>query len=145
MSGKVVSLNISKKKGIVKQPVESVEINELGIVGDAHSGNWHRQVSLLDSDSVDNFSEKSGIGIMPGDFAENILTSGVDLKSVTIGDRIKLNDVILEVTQIGKECHGTNCSIYKVVGSCIMPKEGVFTKVIETGTITVGDKIEVLK
>jgi len=145
MKGKVTSLNISKEKGTVKLPVESVEINELGIVGDAHSGNWHRQVSLLDLDSVKNFSEKGGIEINPGDFAENILTTGVKLKALVVGDLIKMSDVVLEVTQIGKECHGNNCSIYQAVGSCIMPKEGIFTKVVERGKICIGDQVEIFK
>lgn len=140
--GKIVSINISEKKGGKKKPVNEVSINEYGIEGDGHSGNWHRQVSLLSYDSIKDINSK-GIDASPGDFAENITTSGIDLKRLQIGDILIVGEedrVMLEVTQIGKECPKP-CSIYYLMGSCIMPQEGVFCRVLQPGKIKVGNKI----
>lgn len=145
MKFKVESVNISKKKGVEKHSVDKVEcISGHGIKGDAHAGNWHRQVSFLANEAVKKMKEKirtkgENLELKPGIFAENILTSGIDWSKVNVGGRIFINkNVVLEVTQIGKECH-TGCVIYKLVGDCIMPKQGIFTKVINGGIIRAGD------
>ncbi len=141
---KVVAVNISKKKGLIKKPVESVHLVEkLGIEGDAHAGNWHRQVSLLDQASVDKMTALGVEGLTPGIFAENITTEGVVLHALPIGTRLRVGETELEVTQIGKECHA-HCQVYQQVGMCIMPTEGIFTIVIRGGEIQAGDAIEVL-
>ena len=154
MRGKIASINISVQKGGKKNPVEEAFINESGIEGDAHSGDWHRQVSFLSCESIESFNLKGSINTSPGDFAENITTRGVDLAGLKVGDILAIIDeapeangskkVILEVTQIGKEC-AAPCSIYYQVGSCIMPKEGLFCKVLKTGKIKVGNSIRVKK
>ena len=154
MRGKIASINISVQKGGKKKPVKEAFINELGIEGDGHSGEWHRQVSFLSYESIESFNQKGSISTSPGDFAENITTRGVDLIGLKVGDILAIMDenpkakgskkVILEVTQIGKECVAP-CSIYYQVGSCIMPKEGLFCKVIKTGKIMVGNSIRVEK
>ena len=141
---KVVAVNISKKKGLIKKPVESVHLVEkLGIEGDAHAGNWHRQVSLLDQASVDKMTALGVEGLTPGIFAENITTEGIALHALPIGTRLRVGETELEVTQIGKECHA-HCQVYQQVGMCIMPTEGIFTIVIRGGEIRAGDAIEVL-
>ena len=141
---KVLSLNISKKKGVRKTPVESCgAVENSGIEGDAHSGPWHRQVSLLGMESIEK-ARSWGLNVDPGDFAENITTEGIDLTSLPIGSRIDAGDVLLEVTQIGKTCHD-KCDIYKQVGKCVMPKEGIFTKVLKGGTLKKGDGIRIKK
>lgn len=138
----IISLNISRKKGVNKEPVESVVLKvDHGIEGDAHAGDWHRQVSLLAEESID-FMRKQGLELEPGAFAENITTKGIDLASLPIGTRLVGNDVVLEVTQIGKKCHH-GCEIFKQVGDCIMPREGIFAKVIEPGTLRRGDSLVV--
>lgn len=134
----VVSVNISKEKGTIKQPVPEIVINGKGIKTDAHAGDWHRQVSLLSQDSIDNFCRESNIKVDFGAFAENITIRGVDLKNAAIGDRVILGKVSLEVTQIGKTCHGTGCAIYRQVGKCIMPTEGIFCRVIHGGRVKPG-------
>jgi MOSC domain-containing protein YiiM len=154
MRGKIASINISVKKGEKKKPVREAFINELGIEGDGHRGKWHRQVSILSYESIESFNQKGSINTGPGDFAENITTRGIDLIELKVGDILAIMDenskannskkVILEVTQIGKECVAP-CSIYYQVGSCIMPKEGLFCKVIKTGKIKVGNSIRVEK
>lgn len=137
---KILSLNLSTKKGTRKIPVESCEVVEnSGIKGDAHSGSWHRQVSMLSMESIEK-ARSWGLNVNPGDFAENITTEGIDLLSLPVGSKIKVGEVLLEVTQIGKGCHD-KCEIYKQVGKCIMPKEGIFTKVLKGGIIKKGDKI----
>jgi molybdopterin adenylyltransferase len=138
----IVSINISEKKGTIKKPVQEAMINNYGVVNDAHSGNWHRQVSLLSSESVEKFSKEAKRKINYGEFAENITTKGIDLNSVSLLDCFVIGEVILEVTQIGKTCHGSNCAIYKEVGNCVMPKEGIFCRVIVGGNIKQGDTIE---
>lgn len=139
--GKVIAVNVSDKKGIVKNPVPEIEINENGIINDAHSGNWHRQISLLDSHSITKFKKELGREINHGEFAENITTEGFILYKMNLMDRFKINDVELEVTQIGKECHGGGCAIFTAVGKCVMPKEGIFCRVISGGSIKPGDEI----
>ncbi len=139
---KVEAINISRRKGTAKTPVESAFINRYGINGDAHAGGWHRQVSILGKESIEKFGEKAGRKIKPGEFAENIILSGIDLSRVSLLDRFKINETVLEVTQIGKKCHETGCPIYISAGDCIMPREGIFTRVIEEGNIKNGDKVE---
>ena len=137
---------ISEKKGMQKHPVSEAELKaDWGIVGDAHAGNWHRQISILAQDSVARMQEKlPHYQLKPGDFAENILIDGLDLKTVAIGQQIQFGtDVIGEVTQIGKECHN-DCIIRKTAGDCVMPREGVFLKVIHPGIIKVGNKVRLL-
>ena len=140
----VVSVNISEEKGTSKIPRDKVEVNELGIIGDAHSGKWHRQVSMLAKEDVDKFSllDANNRVFIPGEFAENITTSGIDLSKVAILDCFKIGNVELEVSQIGKVCHGDECAIYVEVGKCVMPKAGIFTRVIKTGVINKNDIIE---
>ena len=142
--GKVLQVNISEKKGTIKKPVDfgEFEIN-LGMKGDAHSGNWHRQVSLLGQESFDKMKEMGVDGLEYGVFAENLTTEGIILYELPVGTRLKIGNTIQEVTQIGKECH-TGCEISKIVGKCIMPKEGIFTKIIEPGRVKAGDIIEIL-
>jgi len=146
MTAKVVSLNISDKKGVRKKPVESVVIKEnYGIEGDAHaSEKWHRQISLLALESIEKM-QAMGLKVGPGDFAENITTQGIDLPVLPIGTRMTIgNEVEVEVSQIGKVCH-TRCAIYHQAGDCVMPKEGIFVKVLEGGTIKKGDEIKTIK
>ncbi len=134
----VVAVNISREKGTIKEPVESIDVDPRGIVGDAHAGAWHRQISLLSQESIDRFSEELGREIRPGEFAENIALRGLDFSSVAILDRFRFGDVELEVTQIGKKCHGDGCAIFREIGKCVMPKEGLFTRVISGGRIAPG-------
>ncbi len=140
----VLSTCISEQKGTKKHEVPFVELkNDYGIIGDAHAGKWHRQISLLANESIDTIRQ-AGVVVSAGDFAENILTQGINLKELTINTKIKIADTILQVTQIGKECH-TDCEIKKTVGKCVMPTEGVFAKVIKGGKIQKGDVIEIIK
>ena len=137
----VVAVCISENKGERKKPVASVELRvDHGIVGDAHAGDWHRQVSLLAPESIDTM-RALGLDVTTGDFAENLTTSGIDLVSLPIGSRLQIGETLLEVTQIGKECH-TRCAIFHQAGDCVMPKEGIFAKVIRPGVIRPGDRIE---
>lgn len=138
-TGIVTALCTSDIRGIQKTPHESIElVEDFGIAGDAHAGKWHRQVSLLSQERVDEFNEK-GAGVTPGAFGENIIVRGFDFKSLPVGTRFRCNEVELEMTQIGKECH-THCAIYHKMGTCIMPHEGVFAKVLHGGTIKTGDE-----
>ncbi|MDP2156800.1 MAG: MOSC domain-containing protein [Nitrospirota bacterium] len=144
MPAKVVSINISEKKGMRKKPVSQAEIRtNYGIEGDAHaSSEWHRQVSLLARESIKKMQDM-GLDVKAGDFAENITTEGIDLVSLPLGTRLQIGqDIIGEVSQIGKECH-TRCAIYYQAGDCVMPKEGIFIKVIQGGKIKKGDTINV--
>lgn len=144
MHGSVVSINRSDKKGVRKKPVDEVRVGEnFGIEGDAHaSSEWHRQVSLLALESIKKM-QAMGLDVQPGDFAENITTEGLDLVALPVGTRITIGgEVIGEVSQIGKECH-TRCAIYYQAGDCVMPKEGIFIKVIRGGVIRKGDRIVV--
>lgn len=139
-AGRVVAVCISEKKGTMKHPVEYIELKrEHGILGDAHAGNWHRQVSLLAKESVDKMREKLP-DIPVGAFAENILTEGIEVHRLPIGTVLKVGETRLEVTQIGKECH-MGCAIRKQVGDCVMPREGIFAIVLQEGIIRAGDPI----
>lgn len=141
--GKIISLNISREKGVNKEPVESIALKvDHGMVGDAHAGDWHRQVSLLAEESID-FMRAKGLELEPGAFAENITTEGLELAKLPLGTRLGNGQVVLEVTQIGKKCHH-GCAIFKQVGDCIMPREGIFTKVIVPGTLRRGDSLDIL-
>lgn len=144
MHGKIVSINISEKKGVRKKPVDEVLLKtEFGIEGDAHaSSEWHRQVSLLAQESIEKMI-KMGLSVKAGDFAENITTEGIDLVSMPVGTRMSIGDnVEVEVSQIGKECH-TRCAIYYQAGDCVMPKEGIFVRVLKGGKVRKGDDIVV--
>jgi MOSC domain-containing protein YiiM len=144
MKGRVVSINISDKKGVRKNPTgEAVIKTDFGIEGDAHaSSKWHRQVSLLALESIRKM-QAMGLKVEPGDFAENITTEGIDLPQLPIGTKMTIgNNIEVEVSQIGKKCH-TRCEIYNQAGDCIMPKEGIFVKVLKGGMIKEGDVIEV--
>ena len=142
---KVVSVNISEKKGTLKTPVPEIHLKlRHGIVGDAHAGDWHRQISLLAEESVDTMRALSPIPLSSGVFAENINTVGIDLKHLPVGTRLRIGETEVEVTQIGKECHN-DCAIKKAAGKCVMPTEGVFAVVVKEGRVQAGDGIEVLK
>ena len=130
----IVSLNISLKKGEQKAPTEEMELKvDHGIVGDAHAGDWHRQISLLADEDVETM-RGNGIELNPGDFAENITTRGIDLCQLPVGTRLFIGETEVEVTQIGKECH-QGCAIFQAVGDCVMPRKGIFAKVIKEGRI----------
>jgi molybdenum cofactor synthesis domain-containing protein len=139
---KVLSVNISTEKGTIKLPVESIELNEFGVTNDAHSGDWHRQVSMLGKESFDRFAKLAGREIKFGEFAENITTEGLELVNTNPGDRFVGENVEFEVTQIGKACHGDSCAIYREVGNCVMPKEGIFLWVKKSGILKPGDQLE---
>ena len=141
---KIVSIAVSKKKGTRKSLVDEAHLIEAhGIEGDAHAGTWHRQVSFLAAESIEKARDQ-GLDVGFGDFAENIATSGIDWEKMPIGTRVKLGDTaFVEITQIGKECHN-RCAIYYMAGDCIMPKEGIFARVLKGGKIRSGDRIEVV-
>ena len=139
---KILSVNVSDEKGTVKRAVELIRLTEIGVEGDAHSGMWNRQVSLLGMESIRKFEEQSNRKIRFGDFAENITTEGEELWKMKPLDRILCGGTEMEVTQIGKECHGTSCAIFKEVGNCVMPKEGIFCRVIRQGSLQAGDICE---
>jgi MOSC domain-containing protein YiiM len=141
--GKIKAISISGQKGTPKLNVPQADLQaDYGIVGDAHAGSEHRQVSLLAVESIERLREK-GLKIVPGDFAENITTEGLDVRSLKVGAKLKVGErAELEITQLGKACHG-RCAVYYRLGDCIMPKEGVFARVIGAGRIKVGDCIEV--
>lgn len=140
---KITSINISPKKGTFKQPVEQAELRvDHGIVGDAHAGNWHRQISLLAQESIDKMIALGLDNLVPGMFAENITTEGIELFTIPVGTMLRIGTCRVEVTQIGKECH-QHCEVYKKVGQCIMPHEGIFVRVITPGVLRVGDEIAV--
>jgi len=143
MTPVVVAVCISAEKGQRKTPVDAVELRENhGIVGDAHAGEWHRQVSLLATESIAKM-RALGLDVDSGDFAENITTRGIDLVSLPVGTRLAVGDTVLEVSQIGKECH-TRCAIYHQAGDCVMPKEGIFARVIKGGAVSAGTAILLL-
>lgn len=138
--GRVLAVCISERKGTAKQPVTEISLREgYGIEGDAHAGNWHRQVSLLATESAEPM-RKLLPELPAGAFAENVLTEGIKFKTLPVGARLRLGQTLLEVTQIGKECHA-DCAIRRQVGDCVMPREGIFTVVIEGGTVRPGDPI----
>ena len=141
----VVSVNISERKGTAKHPVPEIQLKyRHGIVGDAHAGDWHRQISLLAEESVDTMRALSSVPLDAGVFAENINTRGIDLKRLPVGTRLRVGETEVEVTQIGKECH-SDCAIKQAVGKCVMPTEGVFAVVIREGAVRPGDEIEILE
>ncbi len=138
----IVSIAVSKKKGERKTQVNKAElIKEHGLQGDAHAGTWHRQISFLSYENIEK-AQKKGLDVTFGDFAENIATTGIDWKHIPIGTKVKLGETaIVEITQIGKKCH-SKCAIYYQAGDCIMPREGVFARVLKSGAISCGDTIE---
>src|SRR3989339_50379 len=138
---KVKSVNISVEKGTIKLPADKIELTERGITGDAHSGDWHRQVSLLSEESIREFSDITGREYNYGEFAENITISGMKLNECRPGDILEGSAITMLVTQIGKKCHGSGCAIYTETGACVMPKEGIFAKVIRGGTLKAGDEL----
>ena len=141
MDAHIVAVCVSRNKGEKKTPVAQVELCPgHGIVGDAHAGNWHRQVSLLAIESIRKM-QSMGLTVDAGDFAENLTTEGVELVSLPLGAGVRIGDALLEITQIGKECH-TRCAIYDQAGDCVMPKEGVFARVVKGGKVQAGDRIE---
>ena len=142
--GKVIAVCTSEKKGTQKAEVSCIKlVPEWGIEGDAHAGKWHRQVSMLGLEKIEGFRAK-GAEVDFGAFGENIIVEGFDLRTLPVGTRFRVGDTLLELTQIGKECH-THCAIYHQVGDCIMPREGVFCIVIEGGEVKPGDEIELIE
>jgi molybdenum cofactor synthesis domain-containing protein len=141
----IKSLNISEKKGMVKSPCPSVELTVSGITGDAHAGPWHRQVSMLGVESIRKYEKESKTKIEYGGFAENITTEGFSLHHTNPLDRFVSGSTILEVTQIGKKCHGEKCAIYKDTGNCIMPEEGIFCRVLSPGKLETGDSMKYIR
>jgi molybdenum cofactor synthesis domain-containing protein len=144
MSGKgeVVSVNVSREKGTAKTPVAEAFIDASGVAGDAHAGPSRRQVSLLSEESIERFAAEAHRRFVPGDFAENITLRGIDLGGVALLDRFRIGGCLLEVTQIGKECHADGCTVFQLAGRCVMPKEGIFCRVLEEGTVRPGDEAE---
>ena len=139
----VTSVNISEKKGTVKHEVPEIQLRlRHGIVGDAHAGDWHRQISMLAEESIDKMREKLP-QLKPGAFAENINTVGIDLKNLPVGTHLRIGETEVEVTQIGKECHN-DCAIKKATGQCVMPTEGIFVIVIKEGVVRAGDTITII-
>jgi len=141
---KVVSVNISEKKGTIKHQVEKIDLKVgLGIEGDAHAGDWHRQISLLDLSSFDKMHNNASVELKPGIFAENITTEGIDLWALPVGTRLEIGETLLEITQIGKECH-RHCQVFRQVGDCVMPREGIFARVVKEGSIKAGDSLKII-
>jgi molybdopterin adenylyltransferase len=139
--GRVVALSVSERKGMAKRNVPAARlVEDWGLEGDAHAGKWHRQVSLLAMESVRKMQAK-GAAVGPGAFAENITTEHLDLLSLKIGDRLTIGEAELEITQLGKKCHA-RCAIFEQVGDCVMPREGIFARVLRGGEVRVGDRIE---
>ena len=142
--GKIIAVCTSAEKGVQKHAVPSVRlIEDWGIEGDAHAGKWHRQVSLLAMEKIDAFRAR-GAEVADGAFGENIICEGFDLAKLPIGTRFQSGDVVLELTQVGKQCHA-HCEIYKVMGDCIMPREGVFTRVLHGGELRPNDEIHLVE
>ena len=143
MTAQVVSVNISEKKGTPKHTVAKIQLKlRHGIVGDAHAGDWHRQISLLAEESIDKMRRMLP-QLEPGAFAENINTVGIELKALPIGTRLRIGDAEVEITQIGKECHN-DCAIKRAAGRCVMPTEGIFAVIVREGIIQAGDPIKIL-
>ena len=141
--GKVVAVCVSDRTGIPKHDVGTGMLKvDWGIEGDAHAGNWHRQVSLLAMESIDKMRAK-GLKVRPGSFAENITTEGIELYTLPVGTRMRLGAALAEVTQIGKVCHD-KCAIYRLAGDCVMPREGIFVRILEPGAVSVGDAVTIL-
>lgn len=145
MKGKVIAVNISKKKGEQKHSIEQGEFAaDHGLKGDAHAGKGLRQVSLLGQESIDKMNQTLVKGLCSGNFAENITTQGLVLYKIPVGTKMRIGQSVHEVTQIGKKCHDNGCAVMRHVGTCVMPSEGIFTKVIEGGVVKKGDEIEIL-
>ena len=143
--GTIIAVCISDRKGIQKSEVPEIELRVgLGIPGDAHAGNWHRQLSLLGRESVARMEERIGFALKPGAFAENVLCEGLDLVRLPVGTRLRVGTALCQVTQIGKECHA-DCAIREQAGDCVMPREGIFARVLEEGEARPGDQILVLE
>jgi MOSC domain-containing protein YiiM len=141
---KVVGVSVSAKKGVPKENIPRGEfIADYGVKGDAHAGKWHRQVSFLGQESIDAMSKMGIENLRSGNFAENVTTEGICLYELPVGARFRINDALFEVTQIGKECH-QHCAIYQKLGDCVMPREGIFAKVLESGTAKPGDELILL-
>lgn len=144
MIGEIKGICISEKRGTQKHEVESVRIlKDWGIENDAHAGHWHRQISLLSYDRIEEF-RKRGADVAPGAFGENLIVEGYDFRNLPVGTRFQCGDVLMEMTQIGKECH-SHCEIFKKVGDCIMPREGVFAQVLQGGSIRKGDVLKIVE
>jgi molybdopterin adenylyltransferase len=139
MSANVVSVNISVEKGTPKEPVPEIRLDERGVQGDAHAGHWHRQVSILSRELIDGFQGDMDRTLGNGEFAENITTRGLDLSTLGLMDRLTIGEVVLQVTQIGKKCHGDSCAIFREIGKCVMPKEGIFCSVVRGGVVRPDD------
>ena len=140
----VKAVCISEKKGQQKHPVEAIRLEpHLGIPGDAHAGDWHRMLSLLSAESVARLQEKIPFPLLPGAFAENVMVEGIEVSRLPVGTRLRLGSALCEVTQIGKECHA-DCAIRRQAGDCVMPREGIFVRVLEAGEVRPGDSMEVL-
>ena len=139
--GRIVAICTSVKKGTKKEEVKEIElVEDFGLKGDAHGGKWHRQVSLLAKEEIDTFNKKGG-KVVYGDFGENLVTEGIDLASLSVGDKVIIGESLIEITQLGKKCHD-KCEIFYSVGECIMPTKGIFGKVLKGGYISLGEKIE---
>lgn len=142
---KIIAINISHKKGEMKHPIkEGNLIEDFGLEGDAHAGKWHRQISLLGVESIEKLLKYEVDGLCVGKFAENLTTQGITLYEIPVGTKLQIGNTIHEVTQIGKKCHH-NCEIRKQLGDCVMPREGIFTKVIKGGKIYENDEITIIK
>lgn len=144
MVGKILAVNVSAKKGIHKTPMEEgfFKVGH-GLIGDAHAGNWHRQVSLFGIESIKKMKEHGIEGLCTRKFVENLTTEGIALYKLPVGTKLQIGDTVQEVTQIGKECH-ISCAVFEQIGSCVMPTESIFTKVLKDGTVRPGDTIKVL-
>jgi len=142
IKGRIRAISVSKERGTPKTNVPDAELKaNHGIVGDAHAADWHRQVSMLAVESIEKMLA-AGAKVSPGDFAENITTEGIDLTALSVGDKLCIGQAVeVEITQLGKKCH-KRCAIYEQVGDCIMPREGIFARVVEAGQIKVGDIVE---
>lgn len=141
----VKAINISERKGVIKKTIETGEFQAgFGLINDAHGGDWHRQVSLLAQESIDKMTALGIQGLIPGKFAENITTEGIELHKLPVGSRFAINDALFEVTQIGKSCH-LGCEIRHLTGDCIMPKEGIFASVLVGGIVKAGDEIRMIE
>ncbi len=144
MTGTILAVCVSEKKGEQKHPVDAITLEvRVGIPGDAHAGDWHRMLSLLSAESVRKLQEKVNIPLTPGAFAENVLVDGMEVHTLPVGTKLRVGTALCEVTQIGKECHA-DCAIRRQTGDCVMPREGIFARVLESGTAKAGDAVEVL-
>ena len=143
-TARILAVCISEKKGEQKHPVAEIRlVPHVGIPGDAHAGDWHRMVSVLSAESVRRLQEKIAFPLLPGAFAENVLVEGIEVSRLPVGTRLRIGSALCEVTQIGKECHA-DCAIRRQAGDCVMPREGIFVRVLEEGSAREGDPVEVL-